>query len=343
MRRIFLSFSLCVFLMACSKPPYQGPVTDHFNGKTFTAVDPFSDKSFLDVVKWRMTSPRTKWPEWVEHGPTDKPPSVVQGRELRVSFVNHSTVLLQTRGLNILTDPIWSKRASPFSFMGPKRVHAPGVTFADLPKIDVVVISHSHYDHLNLETVEKLASHDNPLFVVPLGVDSLIKDAVKNVRVQALDWHQDVAFNNDLKITVEPVQHWSARTIWDRNQTLWAGFVLDLPDGKIYYSGDTGYFSGKVFKDTYAAHGSMRFAIIPVGAYEPRWFMKESHVNPDESIKIFQDIQAQNAIGVHYGTFQLTDEGIDAPVRDLATGLQKANINTDTFRALKPGQVWILD
>lgn len=339
--RLFFSLSICVFLMACSNP-YKGPKTDHFNGKVFLATEHMSEKSFWDVLKWRMTAERAKWPEWIEVTPSI-PPAKVDGKELRVTFVNHSTVLVQTDGLNILTDPIWSKRASPFSFMGPKRVHAPGIAFENLPKIDIVLISHSHYDHLDLATVKKLQERDQPVFVVPLGVDRLIKTAVKDARVQVMDWNQDFAFNDRLKITAEPVQHWSARSLWDRNYTLWTGFVLDFPDGKIYYTGDTGYFTGKVFKNTFAKHGKMRFAIIPIGAYEPRWFMKESHVNPNESVNIFQDVHAEHAIGVHYGTFQLTDEAIDAPVKDLSTALKKVGIPSEKFRALKPGEFWVVD
>ena len=308
----------------------------------FQPVEPMSAKSFFQVLKWRMTSQRVQWPDRIEITPA-KPTAKIDGKELRVTFVNHSTVLLQTNGLNILTDPVWSERASPFSFWGPKRVHAPGIAWNDLPKIDLVLISHSHYDHLDIATVKKLAMLGDPLFVVPSGVDVLIRKRVGKARIQTMSWSDKIQINENLVVHAEPVQHWSARSLWDRNHTLWTGFVLDFPDGKIYYAGDTGYFTGKVFQNTHKRHGDMRFAIIPIGAYEPRWFMAESHVNPAEAVKIFKDIHAKSAIGVHYGTFQLTDEAIDAPVKALGEALKKAGIAPEEFRALNPGEVLILE
>ena len=309
----------------------------------FNAIEPITAKTFWDILKWNVTADRARWPRRIEHGPTDKPRSSVEGKELRVSFVNHSTVLLQTNGLNILTDPVWSKRVSPIPFLGPKRVHAPGIAWDDLPKIDVVLISHSHYDHLDIATVKKLAKRDDPLFVVPLGVDAIVEKHIRNARFQVMNWSDSFKVNEDLILYAEPVQHWSARGFGDRNKTLWTGFVMNFPNGNIYYAGDTGYATGKVFKDTFSRHGKMRFAIIPIGAYEPRWFMKDSHANPEEAVNIFKDIHAEHAIGVHHGTFQLTDEAIDAPVKDLEHALKKAGISNEKFRALKPGQVWLID
>lgn len=330
-------------LCACSKPPYQGPASDHFDGKHFSAPEPREDKSFLTVLKWRLTEHRAKWPSVVAMKTYDTPPATVAGDAIRASFVNHATFLLQTQGLNILTDPIWSERASPLSWWGPKRVHPPGIKWDQLPRIDVVIISHSHYDHFDLPTVKKLVARDNPLFVVPLGIDTLIERAVPSARTQALDWGQNTRISNKVAIYAEPSQHWSARSPWDRNETLWASYVIDTSAGKIYFAGDTAYGSGKVFKTIGEKYGPLRLALIPIGAYEPRWFMQGSHANPHEAVEIFRDLKAQQALGMHYGTFQLTDEAIDQPVKDLAVALDAAKIAPEKFQALAPGEVFLQD
>lgn len=324
-------------------PYYHGPKSDHYDGRHFSAPEALPDKSFWDVLKWRMTAQRAQWPDWVDLAQIDMPPQLVdEGGALRVSFVNHSTVLLQTHRLNILTDPIWSDRASPVSFAGPRRVHQPGIAWDNLPKIDLVLISHAHYDHLDIPTIKKLVMRDNPVFVVPLGVDAVILKHAPQARLHVMDWLQSYHFNDVLTVHAEPAQHWAARTPWDRNRTLWAGFVLDLPGGKIYFAGDTGYGTGKVFHDTFARHGKMRLALIPIGAYAPRWFMKGSHVNPAEAVMIHRDVQAAYAVAIHFGTFQLTDEAIDAPVQDLAAALKAAGLDPATFRALRPGAAWLV-
>ncbi|HEY1096132.1 MAG TPA: MBL fold metallo-hydrolase, partial [Alphaproteobacteria bacterium] len=311
---------------------------DHFDGTHFSAPEPLPSISFLSVLKWRMTSKRKSWTNWVDyqHGPTPVPE--IEGKELKATFINHSTFLLQTEGLNILTDPIWSERASPFSFMGPKRVHAPGIAFDQLPQIDAVVISHSHYDHLDIPTVKKLVAKDNPLFIVPLGVDTIIRKHVPSANIKAIDWGSRVTLVNSVSVTAEPVLHWSARSLGDRNETLWAAYAITTPNGNIYFSGDTGYGSGKVFKETGKKYGGFRLALIAIGAYEPRWFMRPSHINPSESVKIFQDLNAAQAIGMHFGTFQLTDEGMDEPVNDLKTALAAAPVSPEKFHVLKPGE-----
>jgi len=327
---------VCMVLSICNGPKYQGPVSDHFDGKHFSAPEPLPPKSWLDVWKWRLTARRMPWPQWVNITP-DKPPAQVEGSQLRVSFVNHATFLLQTEGLNILTDPIWSDRASPLSFIGPKRVTAPGIVWNDLPKIDLVLISHSHYDHLDIPTLKKLVARDNPQIIVPLGVDTIIRNHMPQAKVQAMDWGQEDDFSG-IAIHAEPTYHWSARSFWDRNETLWASYVIATPHGKIYFSGDTGYASGKVFREIGKKYGSIRFAMIGIGAYEPRWFMKPSHINPDEAVQVFQDIRAQHAVPMHWGTFQLSDEGRDQPVQDLYKALDTAKIPRQKFQALDPGQ-----
>ncbi len=332
---LFMGF--CV--SGCSNKNYHGPVTDHFDGTHFYAPEPIPNKSLFSVLQWRLTSHRASWPRWVDYPAVAKPLHHVAETTIKATFVNHSTFLLQTAGLNMLTDPIWSERASPFSFLGPKRVHAPGIAFDDLPKIDVVIISHSHYDHFDIPTLQKLVARDNPLFIVPLGIDLLIHDKLPDARVTALDWSGSATVGS-VTITAEPAQHWSARWLGDRNETLWASYVIAGPAGRIYFAGDTGYASGKVFKAIGAKYKSFDLALLPIGAYEPRWFMAPSHVNPAEALQIAQDIGAKHAIAMHFGTFQLTDEGTEQPVIDLNAALQKAGLNASYFEAFKPGMSW---
>jgi L-ascorbate metabolism protein UlaG (beta-lactamase superfamily) len=331
---------MSIFLGACGNPYYQGPKTDHFDGERFSAPEPIEKKNWLAVAKWRFSSKPAKWPEHVDIQ-TDKPPAHVQGDELRVTFVNHATILIQTQGMNILTDPVWSERVSPISFIGPKRVNEPGIQWNDLPKIDVVLISHAHYDHLDLPTVKKLVKRDDPLFIVPLGVDTIIHGKVKQARTKAIDWSQSIT-ENKVTIHAEPTQHWSARTPFDNSMSLWASYILQFGDEKLYFSGDTGYASGKIFKEIGKKYGPIRFAMIGIGAYEPRWFMKDSHIAPFEAVQIYQDINAEYAMPMHFGTFQLSDEGRDQPVQDLNTALDKAGISKQKFKALWPGQHWIV-
>lgn len=328
-------------LSACDNPYYQGPKTDHFDGVRFSAPEPVEKKNWLAVAKWRFTADRQKWPTWIDIQ-QDTPPARVTDETLRISFVNHATILLQTRGMNILTDPIWSMRCSPFSFIGPKRVNAPGIKWDDLPKIDVVLISHAHYDHLDLPTVVRLVARDNPQFIVPLGVDTIIRKTVPHARITTLDWSQS-ATTGQMTVHAEPTQHWSARTPFDNSQSLWASYVLDFGVDKLYFGGDTGYGSdGRIFKTIGKKYGPIKFAMIGIGAYEPRWFMKPSHIAPFEAVEIYKDINAEYAMPMHFSTFQLSDEGHDQPVKDLNAALDKAGISQEKFKALQPGQSWVV-
>jgi L-ascorbate metabolism protein UlaG (beta-lactamase superfamily) len=331
MFRMILVLAVCMAIgLGLNKCTYQ----------KYPAYEPMAKKSFLTVMKWRATSERAQWPEHVEMISFDKPPARVPGQNLRVSYINHSTVLLQTENLNVLLDPIWSERASPFTFIGPKRVHEPGVKWDDLPRVDIVLISHSHYDHLDLETVRRLVKRYDPLFIVPKGADEIILKHVPKARVQAKQWSEAHVFNIDMTIYLVPAQHWSARSLWDRNKTLWGGFVLATPHGNIYYSGDTGFGSGKLFDEIYKVFGAVRLAILPIGAYAPRWFMKDSHIDPIEAVEAFKRLHAVNGLGVHWGTFQLSDEAIDAPVNDLKAALSAAKIPDAQFRTIPHGTAW---
>ncbi len=267
--------------------------------------------------------------------------------QFAATYIGHATVLVQLGGVNVLTDPHFSQRAFPVQFAGPRRWQPPGVAFDDLPHIDVVLISHNHYDHLDTDSVVALHKQAGgaPLFVVPLGIDRWMQSVgVDNFK--ALDWWQQLTVGN-LQITFVPAQHWSRRTLSDRNQTLWGGFVgqtakTGAGGGRsFYFAGDTGY--GPDFVAIGERFGGIDLALIPIGAYEPRWFMADQHVNPDEAIQIHRDIKARRSVGIHWGTFLLTDEPLDQPLADFATARGKASIGAEEFLTLRHGQTLNLD
>ena len=259
---------------------------------------------------------------------------------MRLSFVGHASWLIQTSGLNILVDPVWSERVSPFSFAGPKRHNDPGIAFDALPRIDVVLVSHGHYDHLDVATLSKLQAKFAPRIVTPLGNDITMRSADAAIKAEGFDWHDRVELGNELAVTLVPTRHWSARGLYDRNKALWASFVLQTPAGKLYIVCDSGYGEGRHFRRVAEAHGPLRLAILPIGAYEPRWFMKDQHMNPSDAVMALADCGAQQALAHHHGTFQLTDEAIDAPATALGMALDEAKIPRERFVALKPGQVF---
>lgn len=253
-----------------------------------------------------------------------------------MTFINHATVLLQLDDVNLLTDPIWSDRASPFSFAGPKRVRPPGIRFEDLPKIDAVLLSHNHYDHLDLPTLARLAAANPALRIFGgLGLAPLL--AGEGVGgVTELDWGQssDLA---GLKLIAAPTQHFSSRGMFDTNGTLWCAWVIESGSGRVYFAGDTGY--GPHFRRTGDALGPFRLAILPIGAYRPAWFMGPVHENPAEAVAAMKVLRARAALGIHFGTFQLTDEGITRPVEELEAALSRESPRPD-FRVLGFGEGW---
>jgi L-ascorbate metabolism protein UlaG (beta-lactamase superfamily) len=323
---------------------YSGPVSDHFDGEVFFNPHGTPPRGRRDVLRWmvgsRLRGRRAKWPARAPSPYADRPPPLVDGAGLRVSYVGHASFLVQTARLNILLDPVWSERVSPVRFAGPKRVNDPGIAFADLPPIDVVLVSHGHYDHLDLPTLAQLAAAHRPRVIAPLGNDAIMLDHDPKIAVEAYDWGDRIDIGNDVCVTLVPTQHWSARSLSDRNMSLWASFVIEAPVGRIYFVGDSSYSDGRIFHDVRERHGPLQLALLPIGAYEPRWFMRDQHMNPAEAVQAFRDCGAERAIGHHYGTFQLTDEAIDAPLLALGDSLREANIPAEQFRTLRPGQVW---
>lgn len=317
-------------------PYYQGPVSDHFDGTRFFNPGGTPPSGFGDFLRWQFGGGRADWPATVATGPTARPDARVD--DLRVTMVGHASLLIQTAGMNILTDPVWSDRASPVGFAGPRRVTAPGIALEDLPPIDAILISHNHYDHLDLPTLRDLTARHAAPVIVPLGNDTLLRDAVPGIDVAAHDWGDTVALG-PLTIHLTPCHHWSARGTRDRSMALWAGFVISGPGGRILHIGDTGYDGGSPYRDLPGA-GPLRLAILPVGAYAPRWFMAPQHQDPAEAVQGFRQCGAAWAIGHHWGTFQLTNEGREDPPADLAAALAAQEVAPERFRALAPGQVW---
>jgi L-ascorbate metabolism protein UlaG (beta-lactamase superfamily) len=303
----------------------MGQFPRHFDGKRFYNPDARQALGFLDVLRWKLTSRPEPSPRFIADVEPSIPPRRVEGG-LRVTLVNHSTVLLQQQGVNILTDPIWSERASPVSWAGPRRKRKPGVVWEHLPPIDIVLISHNHYDHLDLPTLRRLADRGASTFVVPAGAARLFR--AKNIGpAHEMDWGESLSLSG-LTIHCVPAFHFSSRGIHDRNATLWCGYVIECQGRLVYYAADTAF--GPHFAWIREKFGSPHLALLPIGAYEPRWFMSPVHMAPDEAAKAHEILKSGISIAIHHGTFQLADEGIDTPKKLLPVDA--------SFLVLKNGQ-----
>src|SRR6266705_4394159 len=314
-----------------SAPHYHGPVSDHFTGERFRNLEPSKPRGFVDFFRWRLTSRRGPWNKWTESQPGSVPPRRVNGNGLRVTFINHATVLIQTEGLNILTDPIWSERASPVRWAGPKRHRSPGLRFEDLPPIDIVLISHKQYDHLDIKTLARLRAEHKPRFVTGLGYRALLNATGINEVVE-LDWWEAAKVSNELSMTCVPAKHFSGRSLSDWDATLWCGYILQGSTGNIYFAGDTGM--GSHFAEIRNRFGPIRLALLPIGAYLPSWFMHPVHISPSEAIEVHDMLEARVSVAIHFGTFALGDDGELEPVLKLREAL--ANNESDS-------RFWILE
>jgi L-ascorbate metabolism protein UlaG (beta-lactamase superfamily) len=318
-----------------SAPRYEGPITNHFNGRKFLNLEPPERKGFIDFLRWQITSRPGRWNKWTDapFGPVPQPR--VKGKDLRVTFVNHATVLIQTDGLNILTDPIWSERASPVSWAGPKRHRPPGIRFEDLPPIDIVLISHNHYDHLNIETLVRLNAEHQPRFVCGLGNRALL-NARGILDVIELDWWDAAKVSEEFSVTCVPAKHFSGRGLSDGDATLWCGYVLQGSGGSIYFAGDTGM--GSHFVEIKNRFGPFRLALLPIGAYLPSWFMCPVHISPREAVEIHHTLQARVSMAIHFGTFALGDDGELEPALDLRDALGDSTDSDSHFWVLEHGE-----
>jgi N-acyl-phosphatidylethanolamine-hydrolysing phospholipase D len=288
--------------------------------------------SFITRRLWEgMTAPRS----------FDAPRSGNDGAALRagltnpsVTWIGHATLLIQVQTVNILTDPQWSEHASPLSCCGPKRLSPPGITFEELPKIDVVVISHDHYDHLDLATVKRLAAAHDPLFLVPLGLKAWFA-GVGISRVEELDWWQEREFRG-VRFVCLPAQHFSQRALWDGNKRLWASWALIAPDRRLFFGGDTGYFPG--FREAGVRFGPFDVAALAIGAYLPSEMMKLVHTTPEEAVQAFVDLNARVLLGIHWGTFDLADEPPGEPPGRMLAETRRRGIDNDRAWILKIGE-----
>lgn len=304
---------------AFSARRYRGPRTDHFDGRRFHNLEPPEKSGFVDFLRWRLTGKRGRWNEWTDNSPASPPPPRVNGEELRVTFVNHATVLIQTEGLNLLTDPVWSERVSPVTWAGPKRHRPPGLRFEDLPPIDVVLISHNHYDHLDIKTLVRLREEHRPRFHVGLGNRALLSTHGID-DVTELDWWETADVSDQLGVTCVPAKHFSGRGLGDADATLWCGYVVRGAGGNVYFAGDTGM--GSHFAEINNRFGPFRLALLPIGAYLPNWFMRPVHLSPTEAAELHNTLKPRVSMAIHFGTFALGDDGEFEPVAELRQALK---------------------
>ncbi len=335
--------NLMVIIMLTTAPlSAQKPV--HHTDKGFRNPFPgFEDRGFADFLKWQVM-------ERIQGKKPDKPDRynfelvkndgsflLENDTTLTVTWIGHSSLLIQIDGLNILTDPVWSDRCSPVQFAGPKRHVEPGIAFENLPPVDVVLISHNHYDHLDRRTIEKLGNR--PLYLVPLKIGEFLDDlGISNFEEK--DWWEELVFNG-VKMACVPAQHFSNRSLFDRNKTLWSGWVIQGKTHTLYFAGDTGYFPG--FAEIGKRYGPIDVAALPIGAYLPRWFMSPVHIDPAEAVEAYLDLQAEYFIPIHWGTFELADEPLDQPPKDLKKAIERNNLEAGKFLILKHGETRIFE
>jgi L-ascorbate metabolism protein UlaG (beta-lactamase superfamily) len=320
-------------------PPKIRPPSDHFDGHRF--FNPTLPNGFVhsrgSVLKM-LREPRSRWPVWLENKGTPRLNETLAAGDVAITFVNHATFLIQTGGIAMLTDPVWSERASPFRRVGPRRVRKPGVAFEDLPQVGIVLLSHNHYDHLDIATLMQLRQRFAPPVLAAAG-DARIVGSLGFKDLHELDWWDEIQVNDMLKITFVPAQHFSARGLFDRQRSLWGGYMIETFGRRVYFAGDTGYSTH--FSDIRTRLGSPDIAMLGIGAYEPRWFMKPLHMNPAEAVNAHRDLGSKQSIGMHFGTFQLTTESIDQPRKDLTRALSEASIPETEFITLDEGETRI--
>lgn len=336
------------FLTSCAVNPHYDSTKAHHTKSGFQNIYYQDDKGLWAFLKWKWEQLFKELPESDNYSfEMDASQHHLLNNNLdktSLTWIGHATFLIQLHGLNILTDPQFSERASPLSWAGPQRVVAAAMKIKDLPEIDAVIISHDHYDSLDVTSVRKLAVHNKHRslqFMVPLGMKSWFDQlGLESIQVIELDWEQSHMISG-VKFTAEPSQHWSKRSLFDTYERLWATWVIESKDQRIFFAGDTGY--AEHFKQIGNKYDGFDLALLPIGAYEPRWFMKSYHVNPDESVKIHMDIKSRYSVAMHWGTFILTDEPLDEPPVKLIRALKKYQIPKTEFEIYKHGETRFFD
>jgi L-ascorbate metabolism protein UlaG (beta-lactamase superfamily) len=323
------------------KPFHRGPISDHFDGRRFYNLENARMAGFREFARWMLHRRPGAWAKWLDFPAAPPPPRKVVDGRLRATYINHATVLLQIDGLNVLTDPIWSLRASPFSWIGPRRHHAPGLRMEDLPPLDVILLSHNHYDHLDVVSLGKLMREHSPRLIAPLGNRPFLESLGMKVTAE-IDWWQCVeavatgGTKPPMRITAVPARHFSGRGILDRNLTLWCGYVVETPSGVIYFAADTGW--GGHFSQVAARFPHLRLALLPIGAYRPRRMMSSVHISPEEAVDAHRILNPGTSVAIHFGTFRLADDGQAEAVDDLRKSLDRAGVPHSRFWALRPGE-----
>jgi L-ascorbate metabolism protein UlaG (beta-lactamase superfamily) len=321
---------------------WNGPPSDHFDGSRFFNPGAEKSSSALGYLQLRLTQSQPRWPDIVLLAEPPAPIGPPSGPGVRVTWIGHATLLVQMAGLTVLTDPIWSERASPLSFVGPRRVMPASHPLEALPPIDLVLISHDHHDHLDPDTLRAIDRRDRPRVIVPLGTGALVERAMPNSRVSEHDWGERVPVGDGLIVRVEPMQHGSGRTPFDQMRRLWASYVLEGDARRVLFVGDSGAGDGRLWVDIAARVGPIDLAIVPIGASEPASFMADSHMSPAQAVQVLQWLGARHGLAHHFETFQLGFEAFEAPRWQFADAVRSAGLDPARFRALRPGEGWRL-
>ncbi|MDD5224928.1 MAG: MBL fold metallo-hydrolase [bacterium] len=304
-------------------------------GRRFYNEDPDALPGFFGMLKWALGRHPGSWHSYRDLPPGPPPPRKVGPGELRVTFINHSTVLIQMDGLNILTDPVYSRRAGPVTWAGMERVRPPGIRFEDLPPIQVILLSHNHYDHMDMPTLVRLNQRDQPLVLTGLGNSKYLSaEGIRDAR--EFDWGQGMALSDSVRATFVPAQHFSMRKVYDRDTALWGGFVLEGRGTRVYFAGDTGW--GPHLEEIHSRFGDFTLAILPIGAFKPEWFMGPAHMSPRDAARAHVLLKARVSVPIHYGTFQLADDGEDETPEEMRKAMKAAGLSDQEFRILEFGE-----
>lgn len=328
---IIIFLILCILLLclgACyfSEPGYEGQASPYFNGHRFFNSGSWQ-RARMKVWRYFRTRQPEKWIRNYESDVREEPLPLADEKKVQLTFINHASFLIQAGSVNILTDPIWSERCSPLSWVGPRRMRPPGLSFEDLPKIDIVLLSHNHYDHLDLKTLQRLERRFHPTFIVPLGVEKMLNKRGFQ-ELKRMDWGDCIVLKG-LSIEATPAIHFSGRGSLDRNKTLWCGYVIKYKNFKTFFVGDSAY--GDIYKGIGERFQGIDLALIPIGAYKPNWFMLPVHMSPKQAIEVHRDLRAKKSLAMHFGTFAMADEGQGGAERDLLEALEMSEFSDQDF------------